>query len=360
MHRTTVIVSLAALAAGTLVAVAMPRNAPGSDPAIAVNATPLGFEHVQLAQAAEPHPAVSRFVREGWKTDFSKVEIDLGEILSGGPAKDGIPSIDDPTFIPVSEETELPDREPVLSFELNGDARAYPIRVMMWHEIVNDEVGGVPVAVTYCPLCNAAIVFDATVDGTARDFGTTGKLRHSDLVMYDRETESWWQQFSGKGLAGAHAGEQLAMLPSQLVPWGAFKADHPDGKVLIPNNPAARQYWRNPYGGYDTANRPFLFSGALPEGIPAMERVVYIRGDEPKAIAVALLMKEGEIVEDGIRIAWDPGQASALDSGRISEGRDVGTVSVTRVDDGEPVVHDVTFAFVVNAFQPALEIRQPH
>ncbi|MHA1554045.1 MAG: DUF3179 domain-containing (seleno)protein, partial [Alphaproteobacteria bacterium] len=221
-----------------------------------------------------------------------------------------------------------------------------------------DVVGGVPVAVTYCPLCNAAIVFDATVNGTARDFGTTGKLRHSDLIMYDRQTETWWQQFSGKGIIGKHAGDRLTMLPSRLDSWAKFKEEHPDGQVLVPNNPRMRQYWRNPYGGYDTANSPFLFRGALPEDIPAMERVVMVRDEaDSAAVTVSLLQDKGEIIEGDARISWAPGQASALDTGKIENGREVGNVTVTRVSDGTPIVHDVTFAFVVNAFEPSLIIR---
>jgi hypothetical protein len=314
---------------------------------------------IVLAEAVEarPDPRISSWAREGWKTDFSRIEIDLDDILSGGPPRDGIPSIDNPEFIPVAEEEALPDREPVLSLVINGDARAYPLRIMMWHEIVNDVVGDQPVVVTYCPLCNSAIVFDATVDGTAREFGTTGKLRFSDLVMYDRVSETWWQQFSGAGIIGKHAGYKLTMLPSRLETWGQFKAENPAGQVLVPNNPRMRQYWRNPYGGYDTASSPFLFRGALPEGIPAMERVVMIRGDEPQAVAVALLREKGKIVDGDVVIKWEAGQASALDTSKIEDGRDVGTVTVTRASDGSPIVHDVTFAFVVNAFEPTLVIR---
>ena len=136
----------------------------------------------------------------GWKvewrnTDFAKSTIDFSEVMSGGPPKDGIPAIDTPQFKTVSEIDDIQDREPVISLAINGDARAYPLRVLTWHEIANDTVGGVPVAVTFCPLCNAAIVFDRRLaDGRVLDFGTTGKLRNSDLVMYDRQTESWWQQ----------------------------------------------------------------------------------------------------------------------------------------------------------------------
>jgi hypothetical protein len=138
------------------------------------------------------------WTREGWKTDFSKSSVPFGEIISGGPPRDGIPSIDDPKFASASEVTDIDGREPVIRFGVDDDVRAYPLRVLTWHEIANDVVGGTPVAVTYCPLCNAAIVFDRRVEGQVLEFGTTGKLRNSDLVMYDRQTESWWQQFTGE------------------------------------------------------------------------------------------------------------------------------------------------------------------
>ena len=115
-----------------------------------------------------------------------------------------------------------------------------PLRILIWHEIVNDEVGGTPVTVTYCPLCNSAIVFDRRVPAHVLDFGTTGKLRNSDLVMYDRQTESWWQQFTGEAIVGSLTGTELKLIPSRLEFFGEFRTRHPGGKVLIPNNPELR------------------------------------------------------------------------------------------------------------------------
>jgi hypothetical protein len=136
---------------------------------------------------------VATWRAEGWRTDFSRTTVAFGEILSGGPPRDGIPPIDDPKFSPVRMIDVLDDREPVIRLEVAGVVRFYPLRVMTWHEIVNDTIAGRPVAVTYCPLCNASIVFDRRLDDAVFDFGTTGLLRKSDLVMYDRQTESWWQ-----------------------------------------------------------------------------------------------------------------------------------------------------------------------
>ncbi|KFB09746.1 hypothetical protein EL18_00764 [Nitratireductor basaltis] len=147
-----------------------------------------------------------RWRSEGWKTDFSRNSIEWSEILSGGPPRDGIPSIDSPDFEKASANKTLDQREPVIQLQIGNEIRAYPLSILTWHEIVNDTFDGMPVAVTYCPLCNASITFDRRVDGRILEFGTTGKLRHSDLVMYDRQTESWWQQFTGEAIAGALTG----------------------------------------------------------------------------------------------------------------------------------------------------------
>lgn len=179
---------------------------------------------------------IRRWRGEWHKTDFSKTSIDFDEIISGGPSKDGIPPIDNPKFELASAITTLGKDEPVVSIVVNGKARAYPLQILMWHEIVNDQIGKVPVSVTFCPLCNSAIVFDRRLKGAVLDFGTTGKLRNSDLVMYDRQTESWWQQFTGEGIVGKHMGENLKMLPSRVESFARFRKRYPTGKVLIPNS----------------------------------------------------------------------------------------------------------------------------
>ena len=142
-------------------------------------------------------------------------------------------------------------------------ARAYPLRILLLHEIVNDVVGGRPVTITYCPLCNTAIVFDRELGGTIYDFGTTGKLRNSDLVMYDRQTETWWQQFTGEAIAGGLAGQKLRILPSRLQSITLFRSRFPNGEVLLPAYSNANAY-QNPYQGYDRSRTPFLYSGRLP------------------------------------------------------------------------------------------------
>jgi len=293
------------------------------------------------------------FSRAQWpKTDFSRTSIDLGEIRSGGPGKDGISAIDAPRFISVEEALKgkrYAPEEAVLGLEIDGDFRAYPLQILMWHEIVNDTVGGAPVSVTYCPLCNSAVVFDQRVAGRILDFGTTGNLRKSDMVMYDRQTESWWQQFLGEGIVGELTGTKLTMLPARVESFERFAARAPDGKVLIPTGDVGRPYGVNPYVGYDTAPRLFLYDGEFPKGIAPLAYVLAV-GNE--AWSLDLLRREKRIEKDDLVITWEAGQASALDREEIFRGRDIGNVVVQRKTPTGLVdaVHDLTFAFVFHAF----------
>jgi hypothetical protein len=281
------------------------------------------------------------------RTDFSRTNIDLAEVVSGGPPRDGIPPIDEPQFIPVEDYEPISPHEPVISMQLNGEARAYPLRVMMWHEIVNDTIAGTPIAVTYCPLCNTSVVFDRRLGDQVLDFGTTGYLRHSDLIMYDRQTDSWWQQYGGTGIAGEFVDESLRILTSRLESIEKFQRQFPEGSVLIPNDPHARDYRRNPYVGYDSSPFPFLFKGRVPDGVEPMMRVVAV---DDIAVALPVLMASTAIEFEGVVMHWEEGQLSALDDERISQSRDVGNVVVTR--DGVDIPHVVTFAFAFYAFNP--------
>ena len=312
-------------------------------------------------------PAVAnpeRWKRFGWaETDFTKTSINFKEIFSGGPPKDGIPPIDDPQFSPVAKINDIGAQEPVITLhsDKTGAARAYPLRVLMWHEIVNDEFEGTPVTVTFCPLCNAAIVFDRRIKGKTLDFGTTGLLRNSDLVMYDRQTQSWWQQFTGQSIVGAMMGTQLKMIPARIESFENYKKRFPKGEVLVPSNDSFRNYGGNPYASYDTMQRPFLFTGELPKDINPMARVIVFEADGKKrAISLKLLNEKKHLKIADVELSWTAGQNSALDSGQISKARDVGNVVVQRRTSAGPkdIVHDITFAFVVKAFLPNVKIQQ--
>jgi hypothetical protein len=315
-----------------------------------------------VLRTAAANPASWR--AEGWRTDFTQTTVAFSEILSGGPPRDGIPPIDDPQFSPVRMIDVLDEREPVIRLEVAGVVRFYPLRIMTWHEIVNDTIAGRPVAVTYCPLCNASIVFDRRLDDAVLDFGTTGLLRKSDLVMYDRQTESWWQQFTGEAIVGRFAGRHLAMIPSSVIAWKEAKASNPEAEVLIPPNPLLRPYGNNPYVGYDRRTEPYpLFLGDLPEGIDPMARVVIVRrgsGERApvvKAVLLSHLRKVGSIRTDHLILSWQPGVASALDTAAIRSGRDVGAVEARDAETGAELVHDTTFAFVLFAFHPDVPIE---
>ncbi len=297
--------------------------------------------------AAGAQPAY--WLNEWPNTDFDKSSVAFSSIMSGGPPKDGIPAVDDPQFIPVAKETRLGAREPVVTLELPGRRpRAYPVRYLMWHEIVNDVIDGRKISVTYCPLCNTAIVFDGQFNGQPLTFGTTGKLRNSDLVMYDRQSESWWQQATGTGIVGAHTGDKLTKLVSWMESWAEFRTRNPKGLVM--DQPSTnRPYGSNPYVGYDGAPKPFLYNGEMPpKGISPLMRVVAVGN---RAWPMDRLRREGTIHEAGLVISWTKGQASALDSRSIKDGKEVGSVRV-RDGNGKDVLHDVEFAFAFQAFHP--------
>ena len=295
-------------------------------PSLAVAAVAL----VGLGSASAPAQAQApaSWLREFPLNGFQESIVDFSEILSGGPPRDGIPAIDSPSFASVADQRGvLAPNEPVITLSQGGQAKAYPLRVLTWHEIANDTIGDVPVAVTFCPLCNTAIVFERRVGGQTTTFGVSGKLRNSDMVMYDRLTETWWQQFSGEAIVGTRTGERLRILPSRLESFARFAARHPDGLVLVPGNPNARPYGANPYVGYDSAARPFLFRGDLPKDIAPMTRVVRVEG---QAWSLPLLQSQGRIEAADLVLTWEPGQASALDTRDISSGKDVGNVLVQR------------------------------
>lgn len=199
--------------------------------------------------------ASSRTILE---TGGVKHSVPLNEILSGGPGKDGIPSIDDPKFISAKTAgASLNDSDPGLGLTVNGESRFYPYRILVWHEIVNDTIAGKPVLVTYCPLCATGIVFDRKVGSEAQEFGVSGRLWQSNLLMYNRagssDSESLWSQVLGEAVVGPNTGERLRVIPSDIARWGAWRAAHPDTVVLSEDTGAARSYGRDPYGDYYTS-----------------------------------------------------------------------------------------------------------
>jgi len=284
------------------------------------------------------------------ETDFSKTSLESWlEIRSGGVGKDGIPALDYVDMITVSD-ANIPATEPVITLELAGQApRAYPLRYMTWHEIVNDYVGDIPFTVTFCPLCNSAIVFDRRVQGQVLDFGVTGQLRNSDMVMYDRQTFTWWQQAVGQGIVGELTGVQLTVFPSWMESFADFQARNPKG-VVMDEPKYSRPYGNNPYRGYDSSARPFLFNGEFPpHGIEPLARVVRV-GNRAWPLS---RFSDGirEIKEAGVTLTWEGDQASALDLTSIATSRKIAAIR-TRDDAGKDIAHDVMFAFAFHAFWP--------
>ena len=292
----------------------------------------------------------------GWKTDFTKHSVPYSEITRGGPPRDGIPPIDNPNFETVSDAPDyFVDHEPVVSFEFNGEAKAYPIAILMWHEIVNDEVGGLPITVTFCPLCNTAIVFDRRVGDRVFDFGTSGNVRNSDLVMWDRQTESWWQQITGEAIIGEMTGAKLTFLPAPMVSWVDFKESFPDGQVLSRDTGYARDYNRPPYGDYDALSRtPFLYFGPLDGRLPAMQRIVGVYEDDVAIAYPFTLFQSVPVVNDRVGdqdvvIFYNPETLSGFIGSGVSGKNAVGSTGVYDPNiDGEKLTFELRDGAIVD------------
>lgn len=320
--------------AGGLILALVAAACSGDDP------VPLTQEAGDTAPASAP--AASDVFPDWPNTDFSKTTIDLGEVLRGCPSRDCIPALDadgavevpsakggHARFAPASEADFSP-RLPVAVVTVEGITKAYPLHVLTWHEVVNDRFGEVPVAVTFCPLCNTAISFDRRVDGRTLDFGVSGNLRNSDLIMWDRQTESWWQQATGEGIAGEMAGTTLTPIPTSIVAFGEFVAAFPQALTLTEDTGFGRSYGINPYEGYDGSTSPFLFSGVLDPRLGALDRVLTLdRSGDGLAVPLAALAasRVANLIAGGEKVVafWAPGTASALDAADIANARDVGS-----------------------------------
>ena len=277
-----------------------------------------------------------RSLAPDWATDFTRASVAAGEFRSGGPGKDGIPAIDEPRFVGIEEAEFLSDVDPVLAVEVDGEARAYPLQILIWHEIVNDVIAGKPVAVTYCPLCNSSLVFERTVGTAVLDFGVSGFLRNSDLVMFDRQTESWWQQVTGDAVVGQYTGTALEVIPASTIAFSEFKDAYPEGLVLSRETGFDRSYGRSPYSGYDTpGNDPFLFDGDVDGRLDAVDRVVAVEiGTEAVAYPFSRLLEHPAVNDaiggEPIVVFYRPGVASPLDRSAIADSKDVGQGVVFR------------------------------
>lgn len=285
------------------------------------------------AASAAPDLPNAALHAQGWTTDFSRHSVPLSEFQPGGPPRDGIPPLDHPRIVAIAAgDRYLTPREPVIVVSAGGEARAYPERILVWHEIVNDTLGGQPIAVTYCPLCNSAIAFDRRRSGRTLTFGTTGMLRNSDLVMWDRQTQSWWQQFTGTAVVGSLTGTALQPLDAQVLSWQMFKSSFPKATVLSQNTGFDRPYGTNPYVGYDQ-QPPTFFAGGTDPRLPAKERVVAIFGSGGTAVVPFSDFGKTNVVagragRTSFVAFYSRGVASALDAEQIPGSADVGTAAV--------------------------------
>lgn len=290
------------------------------------------ISQAQLSCDNLPTPFNDPAVLENWQAVWDLMDVRtfqdgvFEEVVSGGVGRDGIPPLDNPPF----DNQQIADlwlqpQSPVIVVQIGSVARAYPLAILTRHEIVNDLLDDTPIAVTFCPLCNSAIVFDRRVGGDTLRLGVSGFLRNSDLIMWDDKTQSWWQQFTGEGIVGTYTGELLNIAPSRVVGYKAFKEQYPDGGVL---STQGRNYGTNPYVGYDSG-QPFLFAGNVDSCLFATERVLGVKLNN-KTIAYPFENLSSEIVINDrvggtdIVVFWQPGSVSALDQAEIDSSKDVG------------------------------------
>ena len=305
---------------------------------------------------AQDKSAVNRILETfpNWRTNFNKSSIDLNELKSGGPPKDGIPAIINPKFVNIEEASDwLEENEPVIFLKYKNSVKGYPLQILIWHEIVNDFIKEMPVIVTFCPLCYSAIVFDRRLDELTLTFGVSGLLRNSDMVMYDLFTESFWQQFTGEAIVGTYTGEELKVVQSQIISFEQLIESYPEAEIMSQETGFSRRYGMNPYAGYDDIDQtPFLFDGKIDDRLPPNEKVIAIKEDGMTKAYPYTLTQELGVINDtingnAITIFHSEGTASALDSRYIYDSKDVGSTGVF-----DPNVENVilTFEYIEEQF----------
>ncbi|HWP45502.1 MAG TPA: DUF3179 domain-containing protein, partial [Blastocatellia bacterium] len=287
---------------------------------------------VALAQERTPDDEWEYFE---WKTNLKKRSINLKDLIRPGVPKDGIPAIDRPRFITIKQASEwLAPNEPVIAVQINGISRAYPLQILIWHEVVNDQAGAVPVVITYCSICNSAIVFDRRLDDRTLSFGIAGFIHGANMVMYDRETESWWQQFTGEAIVGDLTGKRLSRLPAQIISFAQFSSAFPGGQVLSRQTGYRRDYGRNPHIRYDNIERsPSHFRGEVDKRLIPMEKVIGVEvGNKAKAypytISRARRVIHDRIGSQEVVVFHAEGALSALDAEDMKKSREVGSTGV--------------------------------
>ncbi len=294
----------------------------------------LAIEGESFAQV-RPRRATNKQILPSFNTNTDRRSVELSQLVAAGAVKDVIEAIDEPNFIDVrTARIWIRPKEPVVVLTIGNETRAYPLQILIWHEIVNDTISNVPVAVTFSPLCYSANVFLRRVSGTVYDFGVSGYLKQSNSVMYDRQTETMWQQITGEAIIGDLTGKTLALLPSQIISFDQFAGVYPNGLVLSRRTGFRRSYGRNPYAGYDdVSKKPFEFPGRSDNRLLPMEKVIAVSRDErhiayPYSIASKLRVIEDEIAGEPVVVFYDEEAVSALDKERIASSRRSGSTGV--------------------------------
>ncbi len=255
----------------------------------------LGFMNICLSNGVGAEAVMRNLFR------IDEPLIPLEEILTGGPPRDGIPALDQPRFMTAAEAEYLRPQHAVLGLKIEGDARAYPISILNWHELVNDTVGGVAITISYCPLCGSGNAFRRSFQEKPGTFGVSGLLYNSDLLMYDRETESLWSQILGLAISGPRKGERLKILPTIYTTWQRWRADNPETRVLSPDTGFARDYARSPYGDYDKSGALFFPTAFRSEAFHPKERILGVQVEDVfKAYPFAELAKVRSPLQDRI------------------------------------------------------------
>jgi hypothetical protein len=288
--------------------------------------------------------AVAGPIKNGF--DLSNATVPVAEILPDGPPRDGIPAIDRPQFVNASEVDFLRDEDRVLSVKINNETRAYPLRILVWHEIVNDQIGDRAIAVTYCPLAGTGMVFDRRVNGRNVSFGVSGLLYQSDLVMYDRETESLWPQVAMKAVSGAQAGAGLHWLPSENTTWHVWRTAHRDGKVLSTQTGYSRDYRGEAYRSYERSNETMFPVKWIRLELSKKSWVIgMIINDQAKAYALDDLEKE-QRVQDNV----------ANTQIELAYNRATRSAEIVDKQNGQPIPFTIAYWFAWQAFYPNTEL----
>lgn len=274
-------------------------------------------------------------VEQGWTTDWSNYVVHPDSLTITGD-RDRIPALDDPTFETIASASRwLGDREPVAVVSIAGDVRAYPVQILMHHDAVNDVVGGTPVLVSFCILCGSALAYDRRIDGDTLSFSYAGALNNSNLVVYDRTTETLWGQIIGTGLVGEYAGRRLDFIPAPVMSFREYRENYPEGRVLSRETGFDRPYGEGRLTDYETSG-PIarLFRREADQRLPAKERVMVIEdGADAVAVPYSALSEEKviatEVGGEEYVILWGPGTATIY-SERTADGRDVGAAVAYR------------------------------